>query len=93
MDFRGVTLEQYDRATEWMGLLPGGPSPKGELFHWAMKTDDGLRIFDVWESREAFEQFLAERVRPVAPQVGVFEPPEIQYFEVHNYFARGRWRS
>jgi len=93
MDFRGVTLEQYDRAMEWMGLLPGGPSPKGELFHWVMKTDDGLRIIDVWESREAFEQFLAERVRPVGPEVGVLEPPEIQFFEIYNYFAGGRWRS
>jgi len=93
LDFKGVTLEQYDQAMERMGLLPGGPSAREELFHCVMKTDDGFRIIDVWESREAFEQFLEARIRPVAPEVGVSEPPEIQFFEVHNYFAGGRWRG
>ena len=92
LDFRGVTLEQYDQAMERMGLLPGGPSATDELFHWVTKTDDGFRIIDVWESRAAFEQFLESRIRPVAPEVGVPEPPEIQFFEVHNYFAGGRSR-
>jgi hypothetical protein len=93
LDFRGATLEQYDEAMERMGLLSGGPSAREELFHWVTKTDDGFRIIDVWESREAFEQFLETRIRPVAPEVGVSEPPEIQFFEVHNYFAGGRWRG
>ena len=52
-----------------------------------------FRIIDVWKSREAFEQFLAERIRPVAPEVGVSEPPDIQFFEVHNYLAGGHWRG
>ena len=54
LDFRGATLEQYDEAMERMGLLSGGPSAREELFHWVTKTDDGFRIIDVWESREAF---------------------------------------
>jgi hypothetical protein len=93
LDFRGARIEQYDQAVERMGLLPGGPSAREELFHLVMKTDDGFRIIDVWKSREAFEQFLAERIRPVAPEVGVSEPPDIQFFEVHNYLAGGHWRG
>jgi len=93
LDFRGATLEQYDQAMERMGLLPGGPSAREELFHWVTQTDEGFRIIDVWESREAFQHFFEERIRPVAPEVGVPEPPEIQFFEVHSYFAGGRWRA
>ena len=93
IDFKGATLEQYDQAIERMGLLPGGPSMPRELFHWVTKTDDGFRVIDVWESREAFEQFLEGKLRLVAPDVGVDFPPEIQYFEVHNYFAGGHWRG
>ena len=92
LDFSGVTLEQYDEAIERMGLLPGGPSAREELFHWVTKTDEGIRVIDVWESREAFEGFLAARIRPVATEVGVSDAPKIQFFEVHNYFAGGRWR-
>ena len=49
------------------------------------KTDDGIRCIDVWESQEAFEEFWEARVRPVPPEIGVVDPPEIQLFEVHNY--------
>ncbi len=93
LDFNGATLEQYDEAIERMGLLPGGPAANAELFHVVIKTERGFRVIDVWESREAFEQFLEDRIRPVGPEVGMSEPPEIQVFEVHNYFVGQRWRG
>ena len=52
------------------------------------KTDDGIRVVDVWESRQAFDQFMTLRSGVVAPEVGAAEPPEIQFFEVHNYLRR-----
>jgi hypothetical protein len=93
LDFRGATLEQYDLTAESLGLLPGGPAAPDQLFHWVTKTDNGIRCLDVWESREAFEEFWETRVRPVLPEIGVVDPPEIQYFEVHNYFAGRRKRG
>ncbi|HEY5024203.1 MAG TPA: hypothetical protein VII76_04435 [Acidimicrobiales bacterium] len=93
LDFKGATLEQYDEAIERLGLLPGGPTAAEELFHWVTKTEDGFRVIDVWESREAFEQYMEAKILVVAPAVGVTEPPEIQFFEVHNYLAGPRWRG
>jgi len=93
LDFRGATLDQYDGALERMGLLRGGPSLPRELFHWVTKTDDGIRVIDVWETREAFEQFVEAKLRTVAPEVGLPFPPEMQFFDVHNYFAGGHWRG
>jgi hypothetical protein len=90
LDFRGSTLEEYDLAMESLGLLPGGPAARDQLFHWVTKTDDGVRVIDVWESPEAFETFWIARVRPVLAEIGV-DPPETQFFEVHNYFAGRRW--
>ena len=90
LDFKGATLEQYDEINERIGLLPGGPASRQELFHWAAKTDDGFRVVDVWETREAFEQFATEKLGPLYREVGVLAPPDTQFFEVHNYFARGR---
>jgi hypothetical protein len=92
LDFKGGTLEQYDEAIERLGFLPGGPSAADELFHWVTKTDDGFRVIDVWESKEAFELYLVERIQLVAAQVGLAYPPDIQFFEVHNYLAGIRWR-
>jgi hypothetical protein len=93
LDFRGVTLEQYDEFSELTGYLPGGPAPPGALFHWITETDDGFRITDVWESRDAFEAFAEEMIAPHFREVGVNNPPEVQFFEVHNYLVGSRWRG
>ena len=93
LDFPGATFEQYDQALEWLGLLPGGPAARGQLFHWVTAFDNGIRVNDVWESRQAFDSFLETRVLPVLPEVGVANPPEIQFFEVHNYFVGRRSRG
>jgi hypothetical protein len=93
LDFLGATIDQYDQMNERIGLLPGGPAAPQELFHWVTETDDGFRVLDVWESREAFEKFAQEKLDPIYHEVGVRDPPVIQVFEVHNYLAGGRWRG
>ncbi|MGH9207848.1 MAG: hypothetical protein ACRD1G_15045 [Acidimicrobiales bacterium] len=93
IDFPGATLDQYDQAIERMGYLPSGPSAQHELFHWVTKTENGIRVVDVWESREAYEEFAEERVRPVASEVGISEPPEVGFFDVYNYLTGGRWHG
>jgi hypothetical protein len=87
---RGATLEQYDQVAEVLGLLPGSPMPWQGLFHWVTKTHDGIRVVDVWQSRDAFEKFLDEKVVPIYRDIGVTDPPEIKFFDVHNYFAGSR---
>jgi len=91
--FRGVTLEQYDEVAEILGLLPGSPMPWEGLFHWVTKTAEGIRVIDVWQSRDAFEQYVNERVVPAYQEIGVTDSPEIEFFEVHNYFVGGRRRD
>ena len=51
LDFDGMTLDQYDEVIKRMGFTPGGQGGPGVLFHWVTKTDKGLRVTDVWESR------------------------------------------
>jgi len=72
-----------------MGFRPGGPGGPGGLFHWVTKTSDGIRVIDVWQSREAFDKFSQEKIVPITQQVGLPAPPEIQFFEVHNYLTAG----
>ena len=84
MNFKGATLEQYDQIVELMGLTSGN-IPPGAIFHWTAKTDDGLRVVDVWESREAFDRFAQQQIGPFSQQVGITEPPETTYTDVHNH--------
>ena len=81
MDFPGGTLEQYDAVVEKMDL--GGRLAPGGLFHAAGATDAGLRVCDVWESAEVFQQFAESKIGPITAEVGLAKP-EIRSFEVNQ---------
>ncbi len=93
IDVPGVTVEQYDLAVEFAGFLQGGPLPSGGLFHWVAKTDTGIRIVNVWASRELFDTF-AETQAAIIEEIGVNPASlEIQFFDVHNYLIGTGWRG
>ena len=88
MNFRGATMDQYDQVIQKMGLRQGGPMPQGGLSHWVAKTDDGIRVVDVWETREDFEKFAQEQIGPYTREVRITEEPETRFYDVHNYLIR-----
>jgi len=90
LEFNGTTLEQYDEINRLMGLTPGGPGPAGSISHWATMTDKGLRVTDVWESREQFDAFAKEKIMPLSVKAGFAGPPEMTFHEVHNYYTPGK---
>ena len=89
VEFKGMTLDQYDEAVKRMGFEPRGAGAPGSVFHCVAKTADGIRATDVWETQEDFEKFAQEKIAPIAKEVGVQSQPEIQYFDVHNYLTAG----
>jgi hypothetical protein len=89
LNFRGTTLDQYDRVVQKMGFQPGGKGAPGGLFHWVTKTDDGIRVVDVWDSKETFERFAQEQIGPYTREVGFQGEPEMRFYEVHNYLTAG----
>jgi hypothetical protein len=89
LEFRGGSLDQYDEIVKRMGFTPGGKGAPGGLFHWVTKTDDGIRVIDVWDAKENFEKFAQEKIGPISQEVGVTGPPEVTFFEVHNYLTAG----
>lgn len=89
LEFPGGTLDQYDQVIEKMGFAPGGTGAPGGLFHWVTKTDDGIRVTDVWTDRETFDKFAEETIGPVTAEVGIPGPPQITYYEVHNHLTAG----
>ena len=89
MDFEGATLDQYDEVCKMMGLTPKGPGPAETISHFATMTDAGLRVVDVWQTREAFDAFAQEKIGPFSGDVGIPNPPTMQFFEVYDYFTPG----
>jgi hypothetical protein len=52
-------------------------------------TDSGLRVVDVWETKEQFEKFAQDQIGPFSHEAGIPAPPRMQFFDVHNYFTPG----
>jgi hypothetical protein len=88
MDFAGGTLAQYDNVIAKMGFRHHGTGAPGALFHWVTKSSHGVRVVDVWETRELFEKFGKEKIGPITAQEGL-SAPETTFFEVHNYLTKG----
>ena len=89
MNFSGATIDQYDRILEKMGFTPGGAGPAGAISHWVAETDDGIRVVDVWETKEQFERFAQEQIGPYSKEVGIEGEPAMRFYEVHNHLTSG----
>ena len=81
-DITGADFETYQRIMKEVG----DERPAGLVTHVAGATEGGMRIIDVWESDEAQQRFLGERlfparqrvldglgVEPVAPRIDVLD--------------------
>jgi hypothetical protein len=88
-DGPGWTPEQYDtliaRLVERLSL-PVGRSAPGVLFHWATKTDAGMRAVDVYESREAADALVQTHIAPIAQELGL-PLPAIAEYDVHGFLG------
>src|ERR1700681_3250747 len=71
IECKGATLDQYDQVLAKMGRTPRGRAAPGSLFHWVTATEDGIRVTDVWQTREAFETFAEEQIGPFTVAVGL----------------------
>jgi hypothetical protein len=71
--------EQYERVTAAMVE----PAPEGLILHVAGPTDEGFRIIDVWESRQAWERFQGARLAPAVAALGGPSRPEPTFRDLH----------
>jgi hypothetical protein len=83
----GMTTEQYDQVNR-DGGISAESLPEGLVAHYASRTDDGMRIFDVWESRERFDEFM-QRLMPTLESIfGDVPQIEPEVAQLQNVFAR-----
>jgi hypothetical protein len=82
--------EAYDALTEKMfgSLQPTAP-PEGLILHTAGPLlDGGWRIFDVWESEDAFWRFFDAVLLPAARDLDQSEfQARPEFFPVHNMIS------
>ena len=79
LDFPGGTLEDYDTVLGEMEL--GGVAPPGGIYHGSGLGPQGLRVIDVWESDQIFQEFAESKIVPITQRHGLAQP-QIERVEV-----------
>jgi hypothetical protein len=83
------TTTNYDRIQQALGTRDNPPD--GGLVHTAGFDEQAgvFRIFDVWESEQAYEAFSRDRlmpiVRPMMEQGG--RAPETRVYPLHDFMS------
>jgi hypothetical protein len=87
LEWPDSTLEEYDRVMEALGLDANPPA--GGMLHVCGADGGTLRIFDVWESEDAWNAFRDGRLMPALQQTGLLEKgaPEVRVYPLHNVYA------
>jgi hypothetical protein len=87
MEWEGVTPEEYDRAKDLVKWDTDAPA--GGLYHVAAFDGRKLRITDVWESAEQFQQFAERRLMPGVKQLGIRGEPKVEIYPTHLILTPG----
>lgn len=80
-----VTKQQYDEAIRRFEAAGDWP-PNGLEYHVAFGQEGNLRVSEIWDSREQFEQF-GKRLMPLLAEIGI-DPGEPEVVEIHNIIRR-----
>jgi len=66
-----MTQEEYDQ----LDAAVGPEDPPGLILHTGSRTATGMRVIDIWESKEAYETFERETLMPAWMGLGGEAPP------------------
>ena len=81
----GFTKEIYENARKEVNW-EGNPPP-GLILHAASFDNSGnIRVADIWESEDNWNNFLNTRLAPFAQKAKV-SPPKTEIFQIHNINA------
>ena len=78
---QSLTAQQYDEAIRELEAA-GAATPAGRVHHSCFGSDNGLMVYEVWESPQAFEDY-GSVLMPILQKLGI-DPGTPDVMPVHN---------
>ncbi len=85
MKWEGLTPDQYEKIRKIVNWE--GDKPQGAVFHVAAFDASGIRVIDIWESGDDFNNFVQSRLMPATTEVGIPGEPQVEIFPAHAIYA------
>ena len=79
-----MSASKYDACIRRLEQAGAG-APKGRLYHVCYGSKDDLRVLDVWESSESFDEF-GLTLMPILQELGI-DPGTPEISELHNVIS------
>ena len=74
-----MNSEQYQDISRRLEAAGVG-APTGRMYHICFGEGNGLQVFSVWDSQEAFDAF-GQKLMPIFAEVGVVGEPMVEKVE------------
>ncbi len=85
IDVTGLTAEEYRAVLDEMGVET---RPAANIYlHLTAPIEGGFRVTEIWDSKQAFEDFLAKRLGPANAALGIEHEAKITVTPLHNFFG------
>ena len=78
----GFTPEQYEALREIVRW--DQDKPAGMHVHVANFLDGTMRLLDVWDTEDQFDEFVANRIAPGLEQLGISGQPDMIVAPLHE---------
>jgi len=78
---QSLTAQQYDEAIRELEAA-GAATPAGRVHHSCFGPDNGLMVYEVWDSPQAFEDY-GSVLMPILQKLGI-DPGTPDVMPVHN---------
>ena len=82
LEFEGIGRDVYDSVNRKLGIDTTRPTshwPPGLLYHAGGAKAGGWMVFEVWESKEAQERFMSERLGRALQEGGATPPSRVEW--------------
>jgi hypothetical protein len=86
LEFAGATPDQYNAVNKLLGIDTAtgeGDWPAGLLSHTgASSSGGGILVFEVWDSQQSQESFMAARLGPALGEAGLPQPSRVEWLSL-----------
>jgi hypothetical protein len=83
--FPGLTNEGYDLLMSRLDL-DADPAP-GAILHVAAEAEGGVNVVELWQTKEAAQAFIEQRLNPMLTSLGIRADISIEVAQLRNVFA------
>ena len=88
MEYAGMNAERYEALMNQLRLRGVNPAfPNGVVSNVVGFTGDSAFVVNVWDSKQLFEDFRANRLTPALEAVGRLAQPRITTFDVYKSYT------